>query len=131
MNALVGADRSPAPPPVDAGRLGVAVRPPSMVGREFLAAVLRLALTLDVVIGGAAALGAAAPTLVADRRRRLGVTVGVFVLMVLLHSWSNRTAHEGELVMYLLTMVVGLAVLIVTARFALSRSRMAPEPPNT
>jgi protease PrsW len=67
---------------------------------------------------------------VADRRRRLGVTIGVFVLMVLLHSWSNWASHEQEVLMYLLTMGVGLAVLIVTARFALSRSRLAPEPPD-
>jgi RsiW-degrading membrane proteinase PrsW (M82 family) len=59
------------------------------------------------------------------RWRRLAVTVGVFVLMVVLHSWSNWTAHEGEAILYLVTMGVGLAVLIVTARFALSPSRTA------
>jgi RsiW-degrading membrane proteinase PrsW (M82 family) len=66
---------------------------------------------------------------VADRRRRFGVTVGVFVLMVMLHSWSNWASHEQEVITYLLTMGVGLAVLIVTARFALARSRTGPEPP--
>ena len=61
---MVGADRPPALPPVDAGP--AAAQPTAMLGREFLAAVLRLALTLDVVIVGAAALGAAAPTLTAS-----------------------------------------------------------------
>jgi RsiW-degrading membrane proteinase PrsW (M82 family) len=64
-----------------------------------------------------------------DRPRRLGVAAGVFVLMVVLHSWSNWASHEQEVIMYLLTMGVGFAVLIVTARFALSPSRMGPEPP--
>jgi RsiW-degrading membrane proteinase PrsW (M82 family) len=64
-----------------------------------------------------------------DRRRRFGVTAGVFVLMVVLHSWSNWASHEQEVIMYLLTMGVGLAVLVVTTRFALSPSRMGPEPP--
>jgi RsiW-degrading membrane proteinase PrsW (M82 family) len=62
------------------------------------------------------------------RWRRLVVTAGVFVLMVVLHSWSNWTAHEGEAILYVVTMGVGLAVLIVTARFALSPSRMAADP---
>jgi RsiW-degrading membrane proteinase PrsW (M82 family) len=65
-----------------------------------------------------------------DRRRRLGVTAGVFVLMVMLHSWSNWASHEQEVIMYLLTMGVGLAVLIVTARFALARSQTTPGPPD-
>jgi hypothetical protein len=54
--------------------------------------------------------------------------VGVFVLMVVLHSWSNWTAHEGDGLLYLVTMGVGLAVLIVTARFALSPARTALVP---
>ena len=66
MTVVVGADRPPAPPPVVSSLPSVAVNSTSMIGREFLAAVLRLALTLDVVIVGAAALGAAAPTLTAS-----------------------------------------------------------------
>jgi RsiW-degrading membrane proteinase PrsW (M82 family) len=65
-----------------------------------------------------------------DRRRRLSVTAGVFVLMVVLHSWSNWAAHEQEVILYLLTMGIGLAVLIVTARFALSPPRMTAAPPG-
>jgi RsiW-degrading membrane proteinase PrsW (M82 family) len=64
-----------------------------------------------------------------DRPRRLGVAAGVFVLMVVLHSWSNWASHEQEVIMYLLTMGVGFAVLIVTARFALSRKHEAPDTP--
>jgi RsiW-degrading membrane proteinase PrsW (M82 family) len=75
------------------------------------------------------AIGAAIGWLLAGpstgRWRRLAVTVGVFVLMVVLHSWSNWTAHEGDGLLYVVTMGVGLAVLIVTARFALSRTRTA------
>jgi hypothetical protein len=63
---VVGADHPPASPATDAGAQSAAVRPTSMVRREFLASVLRLALTLDVVIVGSAALGAAAPTLTAS-----------------------------------------------------------------
>ncbi|MDH4141397.1 MAG: PrsW family intramembrane metalloprotease [Chloroflexota bacterium] len=74
-------------------------------------------------IGAAIGWLLAGPTI--GRWRRLAVTVGVFVLMVVLHSWSNWTAHEGEGVLYLVTMGVGLLVLIVTARFALSPTRTA------
>jgi hypothetical protein len=77
-------------------------------------------------IGAAIGWFLAGPT--SGRWQRLAVTVGVFILMVVLHSWSNWTAHEGEGFMYLATMGVGLVVLIVTARFALSPSRMAAAP---
>jgi RsiW-degrading membrane proteinase PrsW (M82 family) len=56
------------------------------------------------------------------RARRLLATIGVFILMVVLHSWSNWTAHEGQGIMYVLTMGVGLLVLILTLRFARSHS---------
>jgi RsiW-degrading membrane proteinase PrsW (M82 family) len=59
------------------------------------------------------------------RWRRLALTIGVFILMVVLHSWSNWTAHEGEAILYVVSMGVGLVVLIVTARFALSPTRTA------
>jgi RsiW-degrading membrane proteinase PrsW (M82 family) len=75
------------------------------------------------------AIGAAIGWLLAGpttgRWRRLAVTVGVFVLMVVLHSWSNWTAHQGDGLLYLVSMGVGLVVLIVTARFALSPARTA------
>jgi RsiW-degrading membrane proteinase PrsW (M82 family) len=77
-------------------------------------------------IGAAIGWQLAGPT--TGRWRRLAVTVGVFVLMVVLHSWSNWTAHEGEAILYVVSMGVGLVVLIVTARFALSGSRMASDP---
>jgi hypothetical protein len=80
-----------------------------------------------------AAIGAAIGWLLAgpttDRWRRLAVTVGVFVLMIVLHSWSNWTAHQGEGVLYVVSMGLGLVVLIVTARFALSPARMESAPP--
>jgi hypothetical protein len=53
----------------------------------------------------------------AHRMRRLAATIGVFVLMVILHSWSNWTDNEGQAIMYVLTMGVGLLVLIATFRF--------------
>lgn len=78
------------------------------------------------------AIGAAIGWLLAGpttgRGRRLAVTAGVFLLMVALHSWSNWTTHEGEGLLYLVTMGAGLVVLIVTARFALSPTRTAPVP---
>jgi RsiW-degrading membrane proteinase PrsW (M82 family) len=80
-----------------------------------------------------AAIGAAIGWLLAgpttDRWRRLAVTIGVFILMVVLHAWSNWTAHEGEALLYVVTMAVGLVVLIVTARFALSPARGESAPP--
>jgi RsiW-degrading membrane proteinase PrsW (M82 family) len=78
------------------------------------------------------AIGAAIGWLLAGpttgRGRRLAVTAGVFVLMVVLHSWSNWTAHEGEAILYVVSMGIGLLVLLVTARFALSPARAATVP---
>jgi RsiW-degrading membrane proteinase PrsW (M82 family) len=74
-------------------------------------------------IGAAIGWQLAGPT--TGRWRRLGVTVGVFILMVALHALGNWSAHEGEAILYVVTMGVGLLVLIVTARFALSPARMS------
>jgi RsiW-degrading membrane proteinase PrsW (M82 family) len=76
------------------------------------------------------AIGAAIGWLLAGpatgRWRRLVVTAGVFVLMVVLHSWANWTSHEEEGFLHLVTMGVSLVVLIVTYRFALSPNRTPP-----
>ena len=81
-----------------------------------------------------AAIGAAIGWLIAgprdQRLRRLGATIGVFVVMVLLHSWSNWTAREEEGIMYLLTMGVGLIVLLATLRFARSQDPTAEVMPD-
>jgi RsiW-degrading membrane proteinase PrsW (M82 family) len=74
-------------------------------------------------IGAAIGWQLAGPT--TGRWRRLAVTVGVFILMVALHALGNWSAHEGEAILYVVTMGVGLVVLIVTARFALSPARTA------
>jgi RsiW-degrading membrane proteinase PrsW (M82 family) len=72
-------------------------------------------------IGTAIGWQLAGPT--TGRWRRLAVTVGVFILIVALHASGNWSAHEGEAILYVVTMGVGLVVLIVTARFALSPAR--------
>jgi len=82
-----------------------------------------------------AAIGAAIGWLIAgprdQRLRRLAATIGVFLLMVVLHSWSNWTAHEEEPIMYIVTMAVGLIVLVVTFRFARSQEPTADVIPET
>jgi len=65
-----------------------------------------------------------------DRLRRIAMTVGVFILMLGLHSWSNWTALEGQGIMYILTMTVGLVVLIFTMRFARSHSPTTDDTPE-
>jgi protease PrsW len=72
-------------------------------------------------IGAAIGWQLAGPT--TGRWRRLAVTVGVFILMVALHALGNWSAHEGEAILYVATMGIGLVVLVVTARFALSPTR--------
>jgi RsiW-degrading membrane proteinase PrsW (M82 family) len=68
-------------------------------------------------------------TSTAGTGRRLGVAVLAIVLMVVLHSWSNWTSHLGEGGLYLVSMGLGLAALVVTAWLA-SRAT-APADPAT
>jgi RsiW-degrading membrane proteinase PrsW (M82 family) len=83
-------------------------------------------LVYSAVIG--AAIGWAL-TSAAGPVRRLGVVVLAFVLMVGLHSWSNWTSHQGEGGLYLVSMGLGLAALVVTAWLA--RRATAPVDPAT
>jgi RsiW-degrading membrane proteinase PrsW (M82 family) len=83
-------------------------------------------LVYSATIGAAIGWLLAGPT--TDRWRRLAVTIGVLIGMVVLHSWSNWTSHQGEGGLYVVSMVLGLVVLIVTARFALSADRTPSVP---
>lgn len=65
-----------------------------------------------------------------DRLRRIALTVGVFILMVGLHSWSNWTALEGKGILHIVTIGVSLGVLIVTMRFARSHSPTTDDASN-
>jgi len=54
----------------------------------------------------------------ASRPRRFAIAALAFVLMVVLHSWSNWTSHMGEGGLYLVSMALGLLALGVTAWLA-------------
>ncbi len=54
------------------------------------------------------------------RARRWGVVLGAWLLMVMLHSWSNWTVQAQQTVGFLATMLVGLVVIVVVMRWSRS-----------